>query len=279
MGLWDYYEDLKKNSNERYDNFEIEKLGERSLKYISEEAYLEKPTWLGGDNKYVCLFIDLDNSSKLSFKKHPATMAKIYDYFTQNIVDIMNEEEIKADYIDIKGDGAFGIFEGDRAVFKALCCAVTFKTFFDEHIRNKFQNDNQTINCKLAIDVDKILVKKLGKKGDRNNNEVWAGRVVNGTVKLSSLSRKIYEEHSVLDSSKRSLLIISDKIYKKLESKKDYAITSCGCDGKGNETQKSNIWSVFDCENNDEVSFKKVYYTSSQWCEIHGEDYFENILL
>lgn len=278
MGLQEYLEKIKNESEERFDKFAIEEIGNRSIRYISDNAYLEKPVWLGGDNKYVCLFIDLDNSSKLSFKKHPTTMAKIYDYFTQNIVDVMSEEAIRADYIDIKGDGAFGIFEGEYAVYRALCCAVTFKTFFDKYVRKKFQTDTDIINCKIAIDIDKILVRKLGKKGDKNNNEVWAGRVVNNTAKISFLAKEIYEKDVTINRSFRSLLIISDKIYDKLSEKQNHAKISCGCDGTGTITQKKNLWTEYDCSSSDEVNCEKVYYMSSIWCDVHGDEYLCEIL-
>ncbi|MFA5925620.1 MAG: hypothetical protein WC831_01690 [Parcubacteria group bacterium] len=278
MGIQEYLDKIKDESEERFNNFDIEEIGSKSIKYISDNAYLEKPVWLGGDNKYVCLFIDLDNSSKLSFKKHPATMAKIYDYFTQNIVNIMSEGGINADYIDIKGDGAFGIFEGENAVWKALCCAATFKTFFDKYIRKKFQTDSDIINCKMAIDIDKILVRKLGKKGDKNNNEVWAGRVVNNTAKISSLANEIYDKDAGINKNSRSLVIISDKIYSKLFEKQNYTIISCGCDGSGVKTNKANIWREYNCSDNNNVNCEKVYYTSTQWCDIHGDEYMSEIL-
>ena len=65
--IQEYIDNLKELSDERFDDFEIEEI--KSLERISDEAYLEKPTWLGGDKEFVCLFIDLDNSSKQSFKK------------------------------------------------------------------------------------------------------------------------------------------------------------------------------------------------------------------
>lgn len=268
---------LKEKSEKRFDEFKIEEVG--SIKKISDDAYLDCPTWLGGDEEFVCLFIDLDNSSKLSFEKHPKSMAKIYDYFTQNIVDILNQDGIRADYIDIKGDGAFGIYEGDNAVFKALCAAITFKTLFDEHIRPKFQTDESVINCKLAIDKNKILVRKLGKRGDRNNNEVWAGRVVNNASKISSLSKEIYNLNDpTINNSKNSLLLISDKVYQELLNRKDYAVSSCGHDSSGNDSYKITVWKELDCSNNENVFDDKVWYTAAVWCKRCGDSYMNKIL-
>lgn len=68
-------------------------------------------------------------------------MAKIYDYFTQNIVDVFNNADFPADYVDIKGDGAFAIYEGDNASYKAFYAAITFKELFEEKIKTKFEDD------------------------------------------------------------------------------------------------------------------------------------------
>lgn len=69
MQIKEFIKDLKKKSDERYDNFAIKELD--TISDIKSDAYLEKPIWVGGDKKFVCLFIDLDKSSKMSFKKHP----------------------------------------------------------------------------------------------------------------------------------------------------------------------------------------------------------------
>ena len=159
MQIKEFIKDLKKKSDERYDNFAIKELD--TISDIKSDAYLEKPIWVGGDKKFVCLFIDLDKSSKMSFKKHPWTMAKIYDYFTQNIVDVFNNADFPADYVDIKGDGAFAIYEGDNASYKAFYAAITFKELFEEKIKTKFEDDEwRSLSCKIGIHKDKILVKK-----------------------------------------------------------------------------------------------------------------------
>ena len=270
-----FFNELEKDSEKRYADFAIEEIG--SIKKITEDAYLEKPTWLGGDEEFVCLFIDLDHSSKISFKKHPKTMAKIYDYFTQNIVDILNQESIKADYIDIKGDGAFGIYEGKNAAFKALCAAITFKSFFENYIRPKFKDIYPEFNCKIGIHQDKILVKKIGIRGD--NNEVWAGRVVNNAAKISSLSKEIREKDGI--DPDYSILVVSEKIYSILATKHDHAIMSCDHDRKtwkpGNA--KQNIWRALDISQSDEVFGDKVYHTTSCWCQAGCcQENLENLL-
>lgn len=275
MSLKEIFAERKTASEARYNAFKIEEIA--SIRRISEDTYLESPTWLGGDNEFVCLFIDLDKSSALSFKHHIATMAKIYDYFTQNVVDILSMEPFKADYIDIKGDGAFGIYEGPNATYKALCAALTFKTFFEDHIRPKFQGQTGIMNCKISIEKDKILVKRIGKRGD--NNEVWAGRVVNNASKLAGLSKDIYESDSSIEASTNSLIVISDKVYLELKNKAPYTTISCGHDIRGNKTASAiSNWKSFDCSQNENINCERAWYCGSRWCDLCGDKYLNEIL-
>src|SRR4051812_38326159 len=90
--------ELYESAEDRFNNFRIKDI--ESISSIEEDSYLESPVWVGGDTEFACLFIDLDKSSKRSFKSNPETMAKIYDYFTQTIHDVLDEDGISADYID-----------------------------------------------------------------------------------------------------------------------------------------------------------------------------------
>lgn len=259
-----YIDDLKQKSEDRFNNFEIVEVD--SIQKILDKAYLEKPTWLGGDNKFVCLYIDLNNSSKLSFKKDPKTMAKIYDYFTQNIVDVMNHQGFGADYIDIKGDGAFGIFEGDQASFKAFYCALTFKTLFDEAIREKFNNIDSSFSCKFGIHKDKILVRRIGKRGEGNYNEVWAGRLVNNAAKLADQAENIPTE-----LNKELPILVSEQVYVDFEQNKEFGFYTC-CNNGAPLEEKIIMWNEFK-DFSDETLGNRFYYTQTKWCSNCANNY------
>jgi len=263
--IFNYINELKDKSDDRFDSFRAEPL--LSIKEIEDSAYLEKPVWLGGDQKFVCLFIDLDDSSKLSFNKRPETMAKIYDYFTQNIVDILNHPIFGADYIDIKGDGAFGIFEGEKASFKALYCAITFKTMFEKYIKNKFDIGEDHLSCKFGIHKDTILVKKIGKRGDRNYNEVWAGRLVNNAAKLANESKNI---NNLLNPTLP--ILISKEVYEDFYNNKQYGFYNC-CDGKGSPAAPGTEMFIKYDSYSDEVLGDEFYYTFVSWCKDHADNY------
>lgn len=267
--IQNYIDSLKERSDKRFDDFKIEPIN--SLKSILDNAYLEKPIWLGGDNKFVCLFVDLDKSSKHSFKKNIKMMAQIYDYFTQNIVDVLNHPIFGADYIDIKGDGAFGIFEGGQASFKALYCAITFKTMFEQIISKKFSTGEEKLSCKFGIHKDKILVRRIGKRGEGNYNEVWAGRLVNNASKLASQASKIPQG---LNPSLP--VLVSEQVYNDFEQNKEFGFYYC-CDSSGNKLkEKIEMFSQFN-EFSDKTLGNKFYYTKVNWCANCADNYISLI--
>lgn len=267
------FKEYKDRSDARFDAFTIdENIGD--LSKIQDEAYLENSTWLGGDEQFVCLAIDLDKSSILSARRNVQTMAKLYEYFTENIVDMLNIEEIKADYIDIKGDGVFGIYQGYDAIKKAFVAAVTFRTFFSGEIKSKFKSEfNIDLNCKAAICKDKILVKKIGTR--KYNNEVWAGRLVNNTYKLMKLSDRINLENPLLRIS--PILVVSENIYSHLENNHyDYAVMSCGC--RTDDGIPAPLWKEVDTTEEEDIYGNKAYYMHHIWCDNCGDNYLSEIL-
>lgn len=262
--------DLKSDSDKRYESFKIEEIS--SIATIKEEAYLLKPIWVGGHQRFVCVFIDLDDSTKITNLEKRQTVAKIYDYFTQNIYDILNIDGMSANYVDIKGDGGFGIYEGDKAVFKALVAAVTFKTFFEKHISTKFIGDlGYNLNCKLSISQGRILVRKIGARDD--NNEVWAGDLVNNAYKISSLKERIYAANTLINKDS-PLVIVDDEVFKKLQEKSQYTIMSCGCPN-GNPIK---LWESYRDTSSESEYKETVYYLRSSWCNNCGDRYMQEIL-
>lgn len=266
------FKTIKEDSDKRFDDFVIKDI--KTLDTISDDAYLEKPIWLGGDEKFACIFIDLNDSTKISNIKQKSTVAKIYDYFTQNAVDILSIDGIKAEYIDVKGDGAFGLYEGADAVFRAFVAGVTFKTFFEANIADKFVQYDIKMTCKIALDSDMLLVRKIGRR--KFYNEVWAGKLINNVYKIASLDKKIREKNSIKESY--NLLIASERIYEKLKDKEEYTIKSCGHYVGEFTGEKVNLWTEFIDEDVDKLYDKKVFYLPARWCEYCGDDFINNIL-
>src|SRR5262249_43701313 len=73
----------------------------------------------------ICVFVDMKGSTKLSVTAHERGTASAYQLFTGTAVRLFAEFETP--YIDVQGDGVFGLFNSDQ-VYRALAAAVTFKT-------------------------------------------------------------------------------------------------------------------------------------------------------
>jgi class 3 adenylate cyclase len=267
--IQNFIDDLKRKAEKRYNDFKIDEID--TISKIKEDAYLEKPTWVGGDNKFVCLFVDLDKSSKISFKKHALTMAKIYDYFTQTLVDVFNHNSFCADYVDVKGDGAFAIYEGEHASYKAFYAAITFRKIFEEKIKTRFQDDKgENLSCKIGIHKDKILVKKVGKRGDYN--EVWAGRLVNNAAKLS----KEYEKAPEKFNSALSPIIISEEVYKDFEVHPEFGLHNCHDGDVDILSQEKPVFTEV-TDFSDDTLGDKFYFTQVGWCVHCADNYIDQL--
>lgn len=232
---------------------------------IPENIPLEGNNWTRVE-EISCVYVDMVNSTGINLS--PQKSAKIYELFVKSLVKIFNE--FNADYIDIKGDGAFALFSGKDSAVPALCSAVTFNTICQEVLENKMPEFQ--IKAHIGIDSDSVLVKRIGLRGELNN-EVWVGKPVNIASKLSSLA----EAKSI---------IVSDRAYSTL-SKKDYEqylIYSCGCTIDESTHSPGNLWE----EKENQYSFLKLnkfYILKSLWCSKHGckfcdavmEKYRENV--
>lgn len=222
---------------------------------------IENPTsWLK-ISKPICCFVDMEGSTKLSASLYDKSTAKAYRLFTETATRIFSK--FGSSYIDIKGDGVFALFDSDM-VYTALAATVTFKTFVAEYFTPMVKDKtNQTIGGHFGIDQKTVLVRKLGLKRyqgrtDRQN-EVWAGRTINMTAKLASLSTS-------------NKLWVSDRYFKNLKDEK--AVYSCGCP---NGT-KYLLWQKEDLALDSRFDFSTAYSLGSNWCEKHGKSFCANLV-
>jgi class 3 adenylate cyclase len=209
----------------------------------------------------ICVFVDIQGSTKLSATKHDKGTAGVYQLFTNTTVRIFHEME--APYIDVKGDGVFALFNSNQ-IYRALVSAVSFKTFAEiEFIPRIRQVTEIDIGCHIGIDQKTVLVRKVGlkRKNGRTDrqNEVWAGKPVNMASKLASMS-------------KNKQLFVSDRYFNKLKDNK--AIYSCGC--PNNEVVK--LWKDVNISDKEYFDFNTAYYLESHWCPTHGVEYMNHLL-
>ena len=225
------------------------------------EIPIEKPAHWIKVPSVICCFVDMEGSTKLSAGSHEKTTAEAYRLFTETAVRIF--AKFDAEYIDVKGDGVFALFNDNRA-YTALAATVTFKTFVHDHFTPMVEEKTEkTIGGHFGIAQRSVLVRKFGFKRhdgrtDRQN-EVWAGKPINMAAKLASVSTG-------------NKLWVSDGFYKNLKDEK--ATHSCGCpDG-----EKAKLWEEEDISDDDRFDFNSAYSLGSNWCEKHGKSFCRDLV-
>ena len=209
----------------------------------------------------ISVFVDMISSTQLSAQKHARSTAGAYQFFTGTAVDLFNGFDVP--YIDVRGDGVFGLFNPDQ-IYSAFAAALTFKTFVEVEFVPRFHKDTGIqLGAHLGIDQETVPVRRIGlkRRGDRTDrqNEVWAGKPVNMSAKLASLT-------------KAGELLVSDRYFRGL--KHELVRKSCGCPSN----KKVDLWTPVDVTEDPKFDFKKAYCLKTRWCETHGGEYCDAIM-
>jgi class 3 adenylate cyclase len=180
----------------------------------SDDIYVEKRTWKKIEN-VVVVAADLKGSTKLNFNKYAQTSAQLYEAVTGNMVRIVDAFE--PEFVDIQGDGLFALYHGDGRFRRALCAAITLKSFSHLELKPAIEKTMPDrfpeTGIKVGMAAGILAVKKVGVRG--TNEPVWAGKPVNWATKCAA-------------KAERSELIVTRKAFQKFESN-DYVTHSCGC--------------------------------------------------
>ncbi len=168
--------------------------------------------------------------------------------------------------MDIQGDGFFALFHGDRAYERALCAAITLKTFSERHLVQLIaQHMGGTVpetGFKAGIAAGTLAVKRVG--APRKTSEpVWAGKPVNWAYKCAQQA----DIHEV---------VVTEKVWNQVRYN-DYVRWSCGCDGSGTPKAMSMLWTG-----------KTVpalmshgihcWVLRQRWCGEHGDEFCQAVL-
>lgn len=222
---------------------------------IDRNKWLEIPS-------IICVYIDMKDSTKLSVSAKEKDVASAFQLYTGTAVRLLNA--VGAKYIDVRGDGAFGLFDAGQE-HTALVAAVTFKTFAsDVGIPAIEDQTGVRVGSHIGIDQSSVLVRRVGMRETEDRydrqNEVWAGRPVNMAAKLAGLTE---------DDELR----VSDRFYNKLINEKATQSCGCGADGK-----KSRLWETVDVSAEGKFDFNTAYCLLSNWCPKHGKEFMEALL-
>ena len=212
-------------------------------------------------NDVVAVVSDMKSSTHLGTGRHDTSTARIYKAAVEGAVRIYHD--FGADFIDIQGDGGFGLFWGDLAYERALCAAVTIRTFSEtmtEQLNAKWSALPET-GFKVGIHSGRVVVKSLGTRRNPSESEaVWAGKPVNYAAKCAQ-------------SANAHQVVITQNVWERY-SRNDYVAFSCGCGGDG---PTARLWSDTTVPTLPEKEQAAVVL-SSAWCQTCGPDFCAAIL-
>lgn len=221
------------------------------------DLYVDKRKWLRVRN-VVAVSADLKSSTALSFNKHAQTSARLYEAATGSAVRLM--AKFDPQFMDIQGDGLFGLFHGERAFERALCSGITLKSFSERSlepmIEELFAEGFPDTGFKVGMSAGVLVAKKVGVRG--TNEPVWAGKPVNYAVKCAG-------------KADRHELVVTSNVYEKFEGN-DYVTHSCGCP-HGVPTP---LWRDIVVDKLGKHSQCKLLPVG--WCAEHGDDFCSAIL-
>ena len=130
----------------------------------------------------------------------------------------------QARYVDVQGDGLFGLFSGKGSRFLAAACAITMKTQVETVIAERFRKDvfaDWALRAGIGVDRGRLLVRQLGLRGT-GMNEVWAGTPVNMAAKLSRVAGP-------------NEVVVSERVFSDYQQsakiRQRVLLWSCGCKG------------------------------------------------
>ena len=249
---------------------------------VPETGPVNKGVWFDIP-KVSAVFVDMKNSTDLNSHEHQLKdAARTYTYFVRAMAVIF--ERFSARYVDIQGDGLFGLFSGENSLFEAAACAITMKTYILKVLAAELRAENSVdweLSAGIGMDEGRIMVRRLGLRETKHRgtkqNEVWAGTPVNMAAKLSSLAEP-------------NQLVVSERVFNEFERASKWRrralIRSCGCDcsnrqGRGLDAgigETICLWKKAPAPNDLGLDFENLYRLDSKWCEVHGSEFCEAIV-
>jgi class 3 adenylate cyclase len=228
---------------------------------LDAEDLPTSPPWARIE-EIIAVVADLKASTKLSTGKRAASTASIYEASVKPLVDVF--VEFDADYIDIQGDCAIGIFWTGNSLERAFCAGVTVKTFSSRFLTPKLEEkwkDAPSTGFKVGMAASRVLVKRVGRPRTDFTEPVWAGKAVNYAAKAAQ-------------SVDASEMLVTGTVWERLESN-DYIAYTCGCGGPPSDS----LWKEGEIEKLPEDEPDRFGRTlTSQWCTTHGEEFCNAIL-
>ncbi|MFE9562127.1 hypothetical protein ACFYM0_13565 [Streptomyces sp. NPDC006487] len=222
------------------------------------DLFIDAPKW----RKYEqvsCVFADLAGSTSLRNGRWEASTASIYDAAIKPAVRILSD--FGAEFIDVQGDAAFGLFTGKHSQKRAICAGITIKTFGERvlmpALTEKWPTNTPETGFKIGCAISDILAKKIGISRTDHHAPVWAGRAVNYAAKCSqqATAHQMIVTKPVANTIRRN----------------EYLWYSCAC-GDTSTT----LWSDQHVEKVSGKDSEGLILTSG-WCSTCGDSYCDAI--
>lgn len=219
------------------------------------------------------VFADLKRSTALNTNEGTRTVAVVYTYFIRAMAVVL--DRLDAGYIDVQGDGIFGLFSGPNSHFRAAACAITMRTQVEREVDPRFRKTascQQRLRVGIGMDQGTLLVRRLGLRGSKMN-EVWAGTPVNMAAKLSSAAGP-------------NQVVMSDRLFSKCEQgsklRRQALTQSCGCSGRTRGRgldlpigKAEHLWQQAAAPGQLGLDFNHIYRLRKPWCVTHGPEFCE----
>ena len=240
---------------------EMPPVDDRGTSLDVEDLAVEGRTWTKLD-QVVAVVADLKGSTKLGVRKHAASTASIYEAGVHSLVQVL--DDFGADDLAIQGDGAVGVFWGNKDLERAIAAGITIKTFSERYLETEVAEkwpDAPRTGFKVGVAASPILVKRIGLRREERFEEVWAGKAVNYATKAAQ-------------TADRGELVVSGFVWDVLEAN-DYIAYTCGCGGGPSASLWEDVAIKGLPEGEPDQFGKKL---TSQWCLVHGEEFCNAIL-
>ena len=222
-----------------------------------DDMYVEARKWIRIKDAVVVV-VDLKNSTKLTWDKNAKTSARIYEAVTGNCVRLVKQFE--PGFVDIQGDGLFAVFGGERRYQRAMCAAITLKTFSEKVLMPAMSDhvpeELRDTGLKVGIAAGMLAVKRVGKTRDQSE-PIWAGKQVNWASKCAGAA----DAHE---------LIVTERVFNKFEDN-DYIRYSCDCN------PPNDLWKDTQVEKLPEEAWNCKVLRSS-WCATCGDEFCAAVL-
>lgn len=193
----------------------LEELNEKIDAYVKQPYEIEETTIVPDtDNpkltfgnkgltcEYAFLFMDIRKSSQLHEIYGFPKAAKIYQSFHDINVRVIEENSGSVRAFD--GDRVMGVFVGKSKNSNAVKAAMQIQWAIRNILNPKLETK---ITCGGGIDCGKILVTKIGKGRNKNNNDlVWIGKADNYASHLANEAK-----NTIIISTNSYNVLVADR--------------------------------------------------------------------